>query len=76
KNGAAVEGNFDTYPMARIDIAPLDVRTHIVPHGFDTPASGVGEPGVPPFAPALANAIFAATGKRLRELPFGDTLKV
>ncbi len=55
-----------------MDQAPLEVKTHIVPHGFDAPASGVGEPGVPPFAPALCNAIFAATGKRIRDLPIGS----
>ena len=69
KNGRAEQSNFDTYELARMDTTPLDVRTHIVAHGFDTPASGVGEPPLPPFAPALCNAIFAATGKRIRDLP-------
>jgi isoquinoline 1-oxidoreductase subunit beta len=69
KNGRAEQSNYDTYEVARIDGAPLEVHTHIVPHGYDVPASGVGEPGLPPFAPALCNAIFAATGKRIRDLP-------
>ncbi len=72
EKGAVKEGNFDTYPIARFSRYPENVHTHIVEHPFSVHASGVGEPGVPPFAPALANAIFAATGKRLRELPFGD----
>ena len=72
KNGRAQQSNLDSYEVARMDHAPLDVKTHIVPHGFDTPASGVGEPGLPPFAPALCNAIFAATGKRIRTLPVGS----
>ena len=71
KNGRAEQSNLDTYEVARMNQAPLEVKTHIVPHGYDTPASGVGEPGVPPFAPALCNAIFAATGKRIRALPIG-----
>ena len=52
--------------MARIDEAPLITNVHIVPAPADKPPSGVGEPGLPPFAPALCNAIFAATGKRIR----------
>ena len=69
KNGRAQQSNFDTYEVARMDGSPLQVHTHIMPHGIDVPASGVGEPGVPPFTPALCNAIFAATGKRIRSLP-------
>jgi isoquinoline 1-oxidoreductase beta subunit len=71
EKGRAVQSNYDTFEVAHMDTAPLNVRTHIIPHGYDVPASGVGEPGVPPFAPALCNAIFAATGKRIRTLPIG-----
>jgi isoquinoline 1-oxidoreductase beta subunit len=66
KDGAAEQSNFDTYPMLRLADAPI-VDSVIVPSGNFW--GGVGEPPVPPLAPALCNAIFAATGKRIRSLP-------
>ena len=66
-NGAIDQSNFDTYQMARMNVAPRETNVYIVPS--DAPPAGIGEPGLPPFAPALCNAIFAATGKRIRELP-------
>lgn len=66
EDGAFKEGNFDTYPILRMDAAP-DVDVVIVDSG--TPPTGIGEPGLPPVAPAVANAVYAATGKRLRSLP-------
>jgi isoquinoline 1-oxidoreductase beta subunit len=65
-DGAARIGNFDTYPLLRIDAMPA-VDVHIVPS--EEPPGGTGEPGLPPLAPALANALFALTGQRLRSLP-------
>lgn len=76
KNGRVQQSNFHDYPVLRIGEGAMDVRTHIVPHGLNVPSSGVGEPGVPPFAPAFTNAVFAATGKRIRELPLGNQLSV
>ncbi|MGC2672711.1 MAG: molybdopterin cofactor-binding domain-containing protein, partial [Candidatus Acidiferrum sp.] len=70
KDGRVVQGNFDDYPMLRIFESPK-IEVHIVPSG-ESP-TGVGEPGVPPVAPALANALFAATGKRIRRLPIRAT---
>jgi isoquinoline 1-oxidoreductase subunit beta len=75
KDGKVQQGNFDDFPVVRIDEAPLITNVHIVPADTDAPPSGVGEPGVPPFAPALINAIFAATGKRIRALPIGKQLE-
>jgi isoquinoline 1-oxidoreductase subunit beta len=66
KNGAAAQSNFNDYPMLRIGAVP-QVETVIVPSGDFW--GGVGEPSVPPLAPAVCNAIFAATGKRIRSLP-------
>ena len=66
RDGAVMQGNFDDYPLVRIDACP-EVEVHFV--ATERAPTGIGEPGVPPLAPALANAIFAATGKRLRELP-------
>lgn len=67
KDGVVEQSNFDDYPVLRIHQAPR-IEVHIVPSAV--PPTGVGEPGVPPIAPAVANALFAATGKRLRKLPF------
>jgi isoquinoline 1-oxidoreductase subunit beta len=71
KDGAAVQGNFDTYRMVRLADAPR-IEVHLVPSGGDI-WGGAGEPAVPPVAAAVANAIFAATGKRIRTLPIVDT---
>jgi isoquinoline 1-oxidoreductase beta subunit len=68
KNGVIQQSNFDSYPMARMNTAPRETFVHLV--DSDRPPAGIGEPGVPPFTPALCNAVFAATGKRVRDLPF------
>ncbi len=69
KDGKVQQSNFDDYQVLRIGDAPRETHVHIVPHGYDIPLGGVGEPGVPPVAPAMLNAVFAATGKRIRALP-------
>lgn len=72
KDGVVEQANFDRYPILRIDEMPV-VEVHIVPSA--EPPTGVGEPGVPPLAPALVNALYAATGRRVRTLPIGEQLK-
>jgi isoquinoline 1-oxidoreductase beta subunit len=68
--GAIVQSNFDDYPVVRIQESPIVTNVHLV-SSTEAPA-GVGEPGVPPMAPAICNAIFAATGKRIRDLPISS----
>ena len=72
EDGAVVEQNFDGYRMMRIDQAPPIVDIHILPS--DEPGNGIGEVGIPPVAPALLEAIYQATGKRIRRLPIADQL--
>ena len=71
KNGVIEQSNFDNYPVARINEVPYQTNVYLV--DSDAPPAGVGEPGVPPFIAAMCNAIFAATGKRVRELPLNRT---
>lgn len=71
--GAVEQSNFSDYEMVRSDNFPT-ATVHIVPHPFSVHAAGVGEPGVPPIAPAIVNGVFRATGQRLRDLPVGPTV--
>ena len=72
KEGRPVQSNYTDYQVARIDAAPRELEVHIVPS--TALPGGVGEPGVPPVAAALCNAIFAATGRRIRSLPVAKQL--
>ena len=67
RDGVVQQGNFGDYPVPRITDAP-PIAVHIVPS--QDPPKGMGEPGLPPLAPALANAVARLTGLRQRELPF------
>ncbi len=72
KDGVIQQSNFHDYRVARMNEAPTQVNVHLVES--TAPPAGVGEPGVPPVIPAICNAIAAATGKRIRELPVGRQL--
>jgi isoquinoline 1-oxidoreductase subunit beta len=74
KDGRVQQSNLDDYQVLRISDAPRETHVYITPRGYDMHMGGVGEPGVPPVAPALMNAIFAASGKRIRSLPLGQQL--
>lgn len=74
KDGAVEQSNYFDYSIAKMTNFPKLVDVHIVDPQPGRHSGGIGEPGLPPFAPALANAVFAATGKRMRNMPMGETV--
>jgi isoquinoline 1-oxidoreductase beta subunit len=74
KAGVVQQSNFHDLKLVRIGAAPRQIHVDVVPS--DAAPGGVGEPGLPPVAPAIANAVFALTGQRVRELPIARTLRV
>jgi isoquinoline 1-oxidoreductase beta subunit len=71
--GAVVQRNFTDYPVLTLAQTPPRIDVHFLESGG--PWGGLGEPGLPPVAPALANALFAATGRRLRNLPVAAAMR-